>query len=89
MWTHTPQRQIKAYKKEDSSPHQVKPVPIMIVIYIMLQHYGNTQTKDEMTIVNMIMIAFFLLLWPGEYTCTVLDNAVFKHQDVHLYIQGW
>jgi hypothetical protein len=36
----------------------------------------------------MIVIIFFFLLRPGEYTGTTIDNAPFRLQDVHIYIGG-
>jgi hypothetical protein len=41
-----------------------------------------------MAIADMIVIAFFFLLCPGEYTGTISDDTAFKLQDVGLYIQG-
>jgi G:T-mismatch repair DNA endonuclease (very short patch repair protein) len=82
------QRQIKAYKKDDAPPKRVKPVPILIVIFIAAQAFGDTRSDKEMAIAYMITIAFFFLLRPGEYTGTLSDDAVFKMQDVGLYIQG-
>jgi hypothetical protein len=82
------QRQIKAYKKDDAPPKQVKPVSILIVIFIAAQAFGDTRLDEEMDIADMITIAFFFLLRPGEYTGTLSDDAAFKLQDVVLYIQG-
>jgi hypothetical protein len=40
-----------------------------------------------MAIADMITIAFFFLLRPGEYTGMVSDDAALKMQDVGVYIQ--
>jgi hypothetical protein len=82
------QRQIKAYKKEDAPPKRVKPVPILIIIFIAAQAFGDTRSDKAMAIADMITIAFFFLLRPGEYTGTLSDDAAFKMQDVGLYIEG-
>jgi hypothetical protein len=82
------QRQIKAYKKDDAPSKRVKPVPIIIIIFIAAQAFGDTRSEEEMAIVDMITIAFFFLLHPGEYTGTLSDDVAFKMQDVGLYIQG-
>jgi hypothetical protein len=82
------QRQTKAYKKDDSPLKRVKSVPIITIIFIIYQSVGDTHSEEEMAITDMITIAFFLLLRPGEYTGTVSDDAAFKIQDVGLYIQG-
>jgi hypothetical protein len=82
------QRQIKAYTKDDAPPLRVKPVPIIIIIFIISQAFGETRDTAEMAIADMIVIAFFFLLRPGEYTGTLSDDAAFKIEDVSLYIQG-
>jgi hypothetical protein len=66
----------------------VKPVPIIIIIFIAAQAFGDTRSEEEMAIADMITIAFFFLLLSGEYTITLSDDAAFKMQDVVLYIQG-
>jgi hypothetical protein len=80
------QRQIRAYKREDSPPKRVKPIPIVIIIYILVQEYGITRHEDTQVIADMINIAFFFLLRPGEYTGTTNDDTLFRLQDVYLYI---
>jgi hypothetical protein len=80
------QRQIRAYKREDSPPKRVKPIPIVIILYILAQAYGITRHEDTQAIADMITIAFFFLLRPGEYTGTTSDDTPFRLQDVHLYI---
>jgi hypothetical protein len=82
------QRQINAYTKEGSPPGWAKPVPIIIIFFIVTQTFGDTRTDAEMAIADMIPIAFFFLLHPGEYTITMSDHAALKLQDVHFYIQG-
>jgi hypothetical protein len=80
------QRQIRAYKREDSPPKRVKPIPIVIIIYILVQAYGITRHEDTQAIADMITIACFFLLRQGEYTGTTSDDTPFRLQDVHLYI---
>jgi hypothetical protein len=82
------QRQIKAYKKDDAPPLRVKPVPIIIIIFIVYQAYGDTRDVAEMVIADMIVVAFFFLLRPGEYTGTLSDDAALKNEEVSLYVQG-
>jgi hypothetical protein len=82
------QRQIKAYKKDDAPPKRVKPVSIIIIIFIAAQAFGDARSEEEMAIADIITITFFFLLHPGEYTGTVSDDAAFKMQDVGFYIQG-
>jgi hypothetical protein len=80
------QRQIRAYKREDSPPKRVKPIPIVIIIYILEQAYGIMRNEDTQAIADMITIIFFFLLRPGEYTGTTNDDTPFRLQDVKLYI---
>jgi hypothetical protein len=42
------QQQIKAYKKYDAPPKRVKPVPILIIIFIAGQAFGDTRLDEEM-----------------------------------------
>jgi hypothetical protein len=79
-------RQFKCYKKEDGPPSRVKPVPIIIIIYILHQAYHNDSSEDRRAIADMITIAFYFLLRPGEYTGTTSDDTPFRLQDVELHI---
>jgi hypothetical protein len=80
------QRQIRAYKREDSPPKREKPMPIFIILYILAQAYCIVCHDDTHAIVDMVTIAFFFLVRPGEYTGTTSDDTPFRLQDVHLYI---
>jgi hypothetical protein len=81
------QRQINAYKKSDDPPRRVKPVPIIIIVYILNMAYDAARDVASMSIADMICIAFFFLLRPGEYTGTTSDDTPFRIQDVGLYIR--
>jgi hypothetical protein len=80
-------RQLRAYKKEDSPPKRVKPIPIIIIIFILGQAYGQERDEGSVVVADLITIAFFYLLRPGEYTRTTSDDAAFRIEDVALYIQ--
>jgi hypothetical protein len=80
------QRQLQAYKKDDAPPKRFKPIPILIIIYILAQANGNQRKEPEVAIADMITIAFFFLLRPGEFTGTTSDDTPFRLQDVGLYI---
>jgi hypothetical protein len=54
----------------------------------MEQVYHTGGTDDERVITDMILIAFFFLLRPGEYTGTVSTVTPFQLQDINLYIYG-
>jgi hypothetical protein len=79
-------RQLHAYKKEDSPHSRVKPVYILIIVYILNLAHGKSRQDDEQAIADMIAITFFFLLRPGEYTGTTTDDAFFCMQDISFYI---
>jgi hypothetical protein len=81
------QRQIKSYHKVDDPPRRVKPIPITIIVYIMSSAFGRECNKEDLAIADMITIAFFFLLRPGEYTGTIADDTPFRLEDVALYIR--
>jgi hypothetical protein len=54
-------------------------------VYILNLAYGADQEDDEQAIADIIAIAFFLLLLPGEYTGTTTDDAFFCMQEDSLY----
>jgi hypothetical protein len=54
----------------------------------MAQAFGEVCSDDKITVVDVMCIVFFLLLRPGEYTCTISDDTAFKLQDVHMYVQN-
>jgi hypothetical protein len=67
------------YKKEDSPPSRVKPVPIVIVVLIL--SHANTNTtlpEDRRAIADLICNAFYFLLRLGEYTGTTSDDTPFR-----------
>jgi hypothetical protein len=48
--------------------------------------HGVSRQDDEQAISDMIAIAFYFLLRPGEYTGTTTDDAFFCMLDVSFYI---
>jgi hypothetical protein len=80
------QRQLRSYRKEDPSPSRVKPIPIQVIHAVLHRAYGPHGSTASQAIADMIVIAFFYLLRPGEYTGTTSDNAPFRMQDVQLFI---
>jgi hypothetical protein len=81
------QRQIKSYHKVDDPPRRVKPIPITIIVYIMSSAFGRERNEEDLAIADVIAIAFFFLLRPGEYTGTTADDTPFRLEDVALYIR--
>jgi ATP-dependent helicase YprA (DUF1998 family) len=81
------QRQIKSYHKVDNTPRRVKPIPVTIILYILTQAFGVARNYEDLAVADMIDIAFFFLLRPGEYTGTTTDDTPFRLEDVVLYIR--
>jgi hypothetical protein len=78
---------IRAYKKEDSPPKWVKPIPIIIIIFLLAQAYGQERDDGAVAIADIITITIYYLLHAGEYMGATSDDAAFWIEDVALYIQ--
>ena len=78
-------RQIAGYKKEDPPPNRVKPVPVQILRHVLGVAY-STQNEGNQAVADMIALAFFYLLRPGECTGTSSDTRPFYLEDVQLWI---
>jgi hypothetical protein len=81
------QRQLSCYKKQDPPPNRVKPIPVPIVLSILAAALaaGNL---FAIPVADMIAIAFFSLLRPGEYTGTRSDSSPFRICDVRLFLRS-
>lgn len=78
-------RMISAWKKQDPPPNRVKPVPIRVIQAISFVAEASTDPL-VVGISDMITIAFFFLLRPGEYTATKSDTQPFDFKSVQLFI---
>jgi hypothetical protein len=54
----------------------------------MSQAFGRERNEEDLAIADMITIALFFLLRPGEYTGTTADDTPFRLEDVALYIRN-
>jgi hypothetical protein len=80
-------RLFTCYKKEDSPPSRVKPVPIIIVMFLLSHANADTTIpEDRRAIADLICIAFYFLLRPGEYTGTTSDDTPFRLKDVTFHV---
>ena len=61
------QRMLRGWKREDPPPNRVKPVPIQVIRRIVFIASFATHPLLQCT-ADMILLAFFFLLRPGEYT---------------------
>lgn len=79
------QRQLSCYKKQDPPPNRVKPIPVPILMHIMAIALAAA-SAFSIAVADMIAIAFFFLLRPGEYTGTDSEESTpFRFCDVQLF----
>jgi len=79
--------QLSSYTKHDSPPNHVKPIPVPLLLHMA---YIAQASNDPVhaTIAEMITIAFYFLLHPGEYMGTGMTNTPFQLADVQLFSHG-
>jgi hypothetical protein len=77
-------RMLKAYSKEDPAPNRVKPVPVPVLRRIMTIAAASDDEETK-AIADMICIAFFFLLRPGEYAISSSESTPFELKDVQLF----
>jgi len=81
-------RQLTAYKKQDPPPTRVKPIPFFLITQTAIMHYTAVTPQDQ-ALADMLMLGFFFLLQPGEYTHTTNPEASpFRLRDTHLLIHN-
>jgi hypothetical protein len=54
--------QIQAYKKEYPPLKRVKPIPIIIIIFILAHAFGRERNEEVLAISYMITITFYYML---------------------------
>lgn len=81
-------RTISAWKKSDSPPNRVKPIPLQVLRRIASISYTTFASPLCKATADMIILAFFFLLRPGEYTDNDgdADKHPFRIEDVQLFI---
>ena len=75
------QLKFRCYYRQDPSPSRLKPIPVQ-VLRQMACAAAASNDQDLHSVPEMIIISFFFLLRPGEYTCTKSDSAKFRLSDV-------
>jgi len=75
------QRQLKFYKKEDPPPSRLQPMPVEF-LHRASAYLRRLDTPQSLAIVNLIWIAFFFLMRPGEFCDAGRDSHPFKMDDV-------
>lgn len=68
--------------KTGSSPNRFKPVPILMNIIATAL---TASTPLPVCVANMIAIAFFFLLHPGEYTGSSSESNPFRLANIQLF----
>lgn len=78
-------RQLTGYAKADSPPNRVKPIPVSVIYHMVTQANAHA-SPDSLAIADLIMIAFFFLMRPGEYTAPTGENTPFTLADIQFYV---
>lgn len=77
-------RQFQSYSREDPPPHRVKPIPISLIRQVA--NASSNGSPSAQAIADMVILGFFFLLRPGEYTGSDNDDTPFRLQDVQLFV---
>ena len=75
------QLQFRCYSRQDPPPSRVKPIPVQVLSRLACIAAASREPELQ-AIADMIIIAFFFLLHPGEYTGTKSDSSPFRLSDV-------
>ena len=80
-------RMLACWKKEDPPANRVKPIPIQVIRRIVAIAANLPPDAHVLrAVADMIIIAFFFLLRPGEYTDSPSDTTPFSFADVQLFL---
>jgi hypothetical protein len=75
----------KSWKSSDPAPLRIKPILIQVIQCVApLSQLLSASDLLYQAPTNMIILAFFFLLWPGEYTDN--NKTPFCLKDVQLFI---
>jgi integrase len=82
---------MKAYKCDDPAPQPQLALPAR-AIWCIVEHYMAKNTPWTTALADLITIAFFFLLRPGEYAMPTSRSKTrtvqFRRQDVHFFRNG-
>jgi hypothetical protein len=80
-------RMLAAWKKQDPPANRVKPVPVAVIRHIAAVAARLPPGNEKLcAAADIIIIAFFFLLRPGEYTDSKSDTTPFTLGDVQLFL---
>ena len=81
-------RQKRSWKKGDANLKRVKPCPVIMVLWLLEPEYNSSIPLElDISIANIICIAFFFFLCPGEYTGTNSDDATFTLDNAYILVK--
>jgi hypothetical protein len=84
-------RLLRSYKTDDPAPQPQLALPVRAV-QCAVDHYTTKGTPTACAIADLLTIAFFFLLRPGEYTMpsarTKTRTVQFRRQDVRFFKNG-
>ena len=75
------QLQFRCYSRQDPPPSRVKPIPVQF-LHRLACVAAASRDPELQAVADMIIIAFFFLLQPGEYTGTKSESSPFRLSDV-------
>ena len=79
-------RQTRCYAKQDPAPGRVKPIPFPILHHVASRVTGNPNADHATRAkVDMMIIAVFFLMRPGEYCNSTGEAHPFKMEDTRLF----
>ena len=78
---------LACWKKADPPANRVKPIPIQVIRRIAaITAHLPADAHVLRAVADMIIVAFFCLLRPGEYTDSPSDTTPFTFADVQLFL---
>ena len=78
-------RMLKSYSKADPPPNRVKPVPVAVIRRILVVAHAGPDPVQQ-CLADMICLAFFFLLRPGEYSISPSESTPFELKDAQLFV---
>jgi hypothetical protein len=72
---------LASFTKKNPPPHRVKPVPIAVLRNVCATTFAS-QCPIQQATADKIVLAFFFLLRPGEYTATIGPSLGYLPFDV-------
>jgi len=75
----------RSWKRIDSPPNHVKPIPLR-VLRQLVQMAHDLNSPQALAFADMIVLAFFFLLRPGEYTGTLSQTTPSCLRDIQLFV---